>query len=275
MHRRQRNRQMRAYPKPKPVVKKAPEEQPFNMDLLVPKPPKENKKKVYETELMRSGYIPSHPESVNIVGASGSGKSVVITWMLKKLYKNYFNEIYLFAFTGKSDSGFKNLNIKDENIYTENLQENLAKLFSKSKKKIEESGFNKSPRILVILEDVSSSPKFIRSKIFTRAFTEARHLNISVWTASHKYKVLSPVARTNSMNLLLFRMPNTETEQVIKDWSPPGYTKKQFKQLVDYAQKPDDVLPRPFLYIKAKEPFKSRYRRGFHQILMLKDMNNR
>lgn len=260
-HRKQRRPEVK---RPK-VIKDAP----FSMDILIPKPSKKNKKKIYETPLMKSGFIPSHPESVNIVGASGSGKSVVITWMLEKFYDNYFDEIYLFAFTGKSDSGFKNLKIKDENIYTEDMAAQLSSLFNKTKTNIEQKSFNKSPRILVILEDVSSSPKFIRSKVFTRAFTEARHLNISVWTASHKYKILSPVARSNSMNLLLFRMPNSETEQIIKDWSPPSYSKKEFKALIDYAHDPTDKLPRPFLYIKAKEPFKTRYRKGFAEIMEL------
>ena len=240
-------------------------------DFLIPKPIKnKHEKKIYENVVMKSGLIPSHPESVNFVGPSGSGKSVNLIYMYRNFYENYWHETYLFAFTGKSDDGFKNLDIPKNNIYTEDLEDNLNTIIDKQKKEVESVGFNKSKRLLIVLEDVSSSPKLIRSKVFTRLYTEVRHLNISVWSCSHKYKILSPVARANCMNLILYPLPSTELDSVSDDWCPPNLHKKEFMGLIRDAHTKDERLVRPFLYIKAKEPFKTRFRRGFEDTLELK-----
>lgn len=164
--------------------------------FLIPKPI-ENKyaKIVEETPLMKQGIIPSHPESVSFVGGSGSGKSTVLAYMLLNFYKDYFSEIHLFAFTGESDDTFKVLKIKKNKIYTTDLIEKLDEVLDKQKSLVESKSFNKTKPVLLILEDITSSKKFLRSQACIRAFTLGRHLNASIWACSHKYTALPPVCR--------------------------------------------------------------------------------
>ena len=72
------------------------------------------------------------------------------------------------------------------------------------------------------------------------------------------------------MNVIYFRGSEDETDQLVDDWTPAGHTKKEFKEIVQYATNPDKESKHNFLYIcKFCEP-KTRYRKNFDTIMKLK-----
>jgi hypothetical protein len=241
---------------------------------LIPFPLKNKLKDVPMNDLMKDRIIPRHRESVLFVGASSSGKTTLLIWMLtqKHIFKDYFDKIYLFSFSGKSDPSFENLNLPKDCIITEDMINKLTEVLDKQQKVVETNGINNSKKILIIFEDVSSSPKFMRSKNFTKAFTALRHVNASVWCCCHKYSTVPRICRLNSMNLFLFPAPNSELEAISDDHMPPGLNRREFRDLVRYAWKKDKEQVKPFLYINMKTgSFNDRYRKGFSEMLELDD----
>jgi hypothetical protein len=221
------------------------------------------------TPLMEQGVIPTTNESLVFLGGSGSGKTTNLLWLLSHdhlMPKSLFKEIYLFSFTGKADKSFETLKIDEEKVITKDLQKNLERIFETQKNKVE-SG-TREP-VLIILEDITSSYKLIRSPIFTKLFTAGRHYFITLIAVAHKYTALSRVARLNAMNLIIYPAAGTELDQIREDYQPPGMSKTDFESLVRHAWSKDSQYSRPFLYIKATEPHKTRFRRGYSEILQL------
>ena len=225
---------------------------------------------VPDNPLMRAHIIPSHPESIFFVGTSGVGKTSLLCWMLDKpfMYKGFYDRIYLFSFSGKCDGMFDNLTeIEDGDVKTKDFEIELTKILDEQQEFIEENGFKASKKTLIILEDITSAPKFLRSAIFTRAYTMNRHLNVSVWSCGHKYKALSAVARLNANHLIIFPTNNDQIEQIAIDYAPPRLSKRDMMELIGSAFEADETHLKPFLFINNKVPFDTKFRKGFDAII--------
>jgi hypothetical protein len=221
------------------------------------------------TPLMRANIIPKINESMAFLGGSGSGKTTNLLWMLTQdhlMPKSMFKEIFLISFTGKADKSFDVLKLDDDHIITKDLQDRLERIFEKQKTSVEAG--DRAP-ILIILEDITSSYKLIRSPIFTKLFTAGRHYWITLMVVAHKFTALSRVARINCMNLMMYPSNGTELEQIREDHSPPGMHKKDFNSMVNHAWTADDTQERPFLYINNTQPHKTRFRKGFAELITL------
>ena len=108
-----------------PIINQPPEEQPFSFDNLKVTAVNENTKvKPKMTQAMEMGLIPKVGESTILCGASGSGKTNLLLYMLTNEHimpTSLFKEIWLFSPSGKADKSFKLLNIDDDRIITENM----------------------------------------------------------------------------------------------------------------------------------------------------------
>lgn len=240
---------------------------------LIPFPIHKSKRNDRMNEYMKNGVIPIHPDSTIITGSSGSGKTCCLLWLLSQphLLGSYFDKtnIFLYAFSGKCDKSFNELKIPKNNIITSDMISKLGDYLTKRQAEVETKGIENTEDVLLVFEDISSNPKLLRDKTITKIVTAARHINCSVIMIGHKYTIFSRVVRLNAHNVIIFPASNSEMEQIIDEYAPPRVSKREFKELIEYAWTPDEQLVRPFLYINTRQPFRTRYRKGFNEILEL------
>lgn len=242
------------------------------MDLTI-HPIETDKKKIKLRPAMENCTIPAFPQSLVMVGSTRSGKTTALMNLMTNhnFYKGFHNFVFLFSITAKLDDSFKPLKLKKTHIFdTEaDMIENLKTIFEAQKRNVENKGIANSPKILLIFEDLTTNEKLMRNHIFKSLFTLGRHLNIQVIALIHKYKALPRTQRLNAMNIIFFRSSGDETDQLVDDFTPPGHTKKEFKEIVEYATAPNAESEYNFLYICNKLPFKIKFRKNFDTILTL------
>lgn len=241
--------------------------------MLRIRPFKTDKDDIELRPFMKDSSIPSFPESIFMVGASKSGKSTLLDNLMRRedFYKGYHDLVYLFAKTAKLDKGFKRLKIPEHRLFDNesDMIQNLEIIFEAQKKRVERDGAAKSKKLLMIFEDLTSNKKLMNNPTFLDLWVLGRHANIQVIASIHKYKALPRTQRLQAMNIIYFRGASDETMQLVDDWTPPGYSKKEFLEIVNYATKPDKNNTHNFLYIAKLMPFEVRYRKNFETILKL------
>ncbi len=236
-------------------------------------PYKTNKKKIKQRPMMEKAIIPKHPASVIFNGRSGSGKSNLIINLLTRpeFYgppdKGYFDIIYLFSPTAKSDDLPEYLGLEDKRIFTDFDLGALDKIIETQEKIIHKKGINKSPKILLLLDDIQSDAKFLRSKQIKRCFIQNRHLNISTWLAGQSFKLTPRCCRLQAMNVIYFPGSGSEIECLCEEFIPPKMSKKAFIDLINYAT----ADRYNFLHIAMNEAPKTRFRKNLNEILELVD----
>ena len=235
---------------------------------------KTNKSKIKTTGWMNEGIVPKHPFRLLISGASGSGKSNLLLDLLtcKKKFHSYFDIIFIISPTcGKLDDSY--------NLLVEKMKQGRTKLFmindldpaqvkhimTINKKIIEKKGAHKSPKILIVYDDIISDVKFMNSKPFKQSFVASRHYNASVVICTQKYNAVPRVARLQASHVCYFRGNQSEDERIIDEFCPPKYTKREFEEVLNHATR----KPYSFLYVNTFLPFRVRYRECLHTILTL------
>jgi len=227
------------------------------------------KSKIKQKPLMEQDVIPRHPSRVLFVGKSNSGKSNLMINMLIKpeMYHKYFDEIYLISPTANIlDDLPKFLNLPHDRVHNELDASIIEKIMDSQMKKIEEKGLEKSPKTLIILDDIQSSASFCRSSALTALFVQGRHYNISTFCCIQQYKKLPKVARLQASNVFFFPSSLSEVDALVEDFTPPNFSKKDFKDMIKYCT----LEPYNFMHINCFCHFKERYRHNLDVILELK-----
>jgi hypothetical protein len=140
----------------------------------------------------------------------------------------------------------------------------LNKLMTLQKTKIEEYGAKDAPKICIVFDDVIGH-KFLNTSSFTACFTRCRHYNFTVFCLSQQYKSIPKKCRLQANNLMFFKSSDTESQCVVDDHTAPNYSKKKFLNVIQEANGDDHS----FLYINMKEPFNTRYRKNFDEIISI------
>lgn len=226
------------------------------------------KSKIKQRPLMEQNVIPKHPSRVIFNGKSGSGKTnLLINMMIKpQMYKGYYDEVYLISPTAnKGDDLPKYLDLDDKHIFTDLDPEIVEKILSEQMEKVEEKGIAKSPKVCVILDDIQSSPSFMRSDPFTQLFIAGRHFNLSVFVCCQQFKRLPKVCRLQASNIFFFPSSLSEVDTLCDEFCPPNLSKNDFKKMIKYATKD----PFQFMHINMFTHFKDRYRKNLGEILEL------
>jgi len=226
------------------------------------------KSKIKQKPLMEKNIIPRHPSRVIFNGKSGSGKTnLLINLMIKPdMYKSYFDEVYLISPTAnKGDDLPKFLELDEKHIFTDLDPEIVERILSDQMQKVEEKGIAKSPKVCVILDDIQSSPSFMRSNPFTQLFIAGRHYNLSVFVCCQQWNRLPRVCRLQASNIFFFPSSLSEVEVLCNEFCPPNMSKSQFKQMIKYAT--NEAYQ--FLHINMFTHFKERYRKNLNELLEL------
>ena len=215
-------------------------------------------------QMMRDDVIPRHPFRMLNSGSSGSGKSMLVLNLLQR--KGFFDEIFLFSPTARGDQIQGLLDLDEDHICDElndSGVEQLEYVFNKQNELVEEKGYLQSPKVLIIFDDIISSPRFMNSNTFKRCFIQGRHINMSVIVNTQKYHSIPRTMRLNCTDIAFFPSSQSEVSRIADEYTPPSKTVKQFTTLINYAT----AEPYNFLYINTRA--KRKYRKNLDVYLSI------
>ena len=200
-------------------------------------PFKTNKKKIKLTPLMESDIIPRHASAVIFNGKSGSGKSNLMVNLLTRphFYKGYFDLIFLFSPTANSDDLPIYLDLPAKRIFSTFDTKVLDHIILTQQALIEKDGIVKSPKILLIFDDIISDAKFMKSKSFMKCFIQCRHLNISTFILSQSWTKVPRVCRLQANNIFMFPSSASEVKLLCEEFCPAHTTQQDFKKIIEEA----------------------------------------
>lgn len=234
------------------------------------KPPKDNDAKIPQVELAERGIVPKHPFRLLTVGTSGSGKSVVVSYLLKNVYNKYFDRLVIFSPTAKNDPAYKGITARND-FRTELVPEEIENLFRSQESKVKAYGKAKAPRMCILFDDVIAENKFMNKPAFMKCFFQSRHNNISIILCAQSYMRVPRSARLNATDLMLFPASESEMQRIAKEYTPPHTKQAEFEELIKHATREKYS----FLYIATLEDEETRYRRKFDAYLTLNRDRNK
>jgi hypothetical protein len=243
---------------------------------------------------VHAGVIPKVNFRWILSGPSKSGKSNLARWSLDKYYtdgggrKSWFDEIYLLSPTANIDYCWADLKgLKPKNRITNPSSQLLLKILNDQKKDIQGSTSDASAqrmsstrlakrkqsakRVLIIFDDAIAESKMINSKEFLKVFVAGRHYGISSMVMTQSYVKVPRSVRLQATHVSLFPSRASEIQRLYTEHGPKELSKNDFTELVQYATQPDDTDPFPFLYVDCFAPTKTRFRRGFTNVLEIND----
>jgi hypothetical protein len=195
-------------------------------------PYKTDKNKIKQRPLMQTNVIPRHASSVIFNGASGSGKTMLLVNLLTRpqFYgalpgkkKGYFDVVFLFSPTaGGADDLSSYLDIPANRVCTDFDTDKLERILKTQKEYIDKNGLLKSPKILIIFEDIQSDAAFMRTRCFKKCFIQSRHLNISSWLLGQSFNLTPRFARLQANNLFLFPCSLSEQKVLLCEHDKKG-----------------------------------------------------
>ena len=244
----------------------------FDYKVLIPKKIENKEIEMEMRPLMKQGLIPKPLNSIVFVGSTGSGKTNTFLNMLmhEQMYKDYFDEVYLFSMSAKLDPLFKQAGLKKDNIIGDDILGKTSELLQQQKTDLEENNFAKAKSLMFIYEDSTGNAKLLKSKELVTVFTMGRHLKITIVIMVHKYKSIPPTIRLNASQLAIFPCAGSQQIQLVDDYCPAGCHKKTFYEMLEYAWKPSDEDKRPFFLIDNKSKHDNKnFRKGFYQNLIV------
>jgi len=232
-----------------------------------------NKHGIKERQVMIDNIIPRLGTSTIINGKSGSGKTnLLLNLCLKKEFwgkerptdkTGYFDLTFFFSPTAESDDMPEYLGIDKKRIVVDDFENKLEHIFSVQDKIIKSKGIEKSPKILLIYDDMQANAKFMRSKIFLRSFIANRHSNITTIFLSQSFTRTPRACRLQASNIMIFPASESEINLLVDEFCPAHTTSAQFYELVKEATK--DQFN--FLHINCKAPMQDRFRKNLDTYL--------
>lgn len=246
------------------------------------------KNNIPQRHLMKECFIPRFPRITIIAGPVKSGKTTFFHNLLKKpqFYgtsneglqpgenpRPYFD--YVFLFTGSDDDMYNDLIadglIQEQHIKFSPTPADIGAVMEAQRQMIEEKGLENAPRVMVVLEDLADDQQLIKSREFKALFTKPRQHNISTFMMTQYLRFAPPYCRRNATNLFIFGSDRASLEIIGEEFCPSKMTKKNFMDLVEYAQTPNEKCQFPFFNInKEAENKDEKFRQNLNIALVPK-----
>ena len=234
-----------------------------------------NKANIEQRPMMKADIIPRHPSAVIFNGKSGSGKTNLMVNLMSRpeFYgktdkrdkkSGYFDVIFLFSPTANGgDDLVKFLEIPKKRIFTDFDASKLDKILDLQDSLVTDKGLDKSPKMLIIFEDIQSDAKFMNSKSFLRCFIQGRHMNISTFLCGQSWTLTPRKCRLQANNIFFFPSSNSEVDILLKEFCPPHTSNDQFLKMIKYATND----PYNFLHVNMRKHPSERFRHNLKEII--------
>jgi len=235
--------------------------------LMKPKSLKE-----YTYKQSKYEQAPKLPTREIWLGSSGTGKTCAIQQMALDVYRGCFERIYVFSPSVHLDMTWqpvkdfctKHLDTGHEPCFFETFQEDKIREVLDVQKSITEDLKKRGKKQLwgvwIIIDDFADDSAVCRGSqgdILKTLFIRGRHHGVSISVLTQKYRLLSPVLRTQATALFTFKLrSNQDLEAFISEAT--ALTSK--KTLMRYYREATDQ-PFGFLFInlQASDMFWSRF----------------
>lgn len=249
-----------------------------DVDLSI-NPVETSKDKIEQPELAKHEkmYIPPINSCMIFSGKSGSGKTTLMHNLLtdprfygksKERPHGWFDKIFIFSPTAGADDVQKSLGIPKNHVYTDFSEaEELLEVLQKAQMaKLDGGGkADKVEKICVIFDDIIGETSFMETTAFKRMFYLVRHVNGTTMVCTQHFTKIPKIARLQASFIFFYAGGANEVEVIVDEFSPPQYTKKEFRSIINEATKGRFN----FLTINMKVPWKYRFRRNLGEFIHL------
>ena len=173
--------------------------------------------------------VPKLPTRAILCGASGEGKTHLLSELITKAYKGCFEAIYLWSPSAHIDPAYEDIRKLVETKIKPDYQwwfdyydpEDLQAVIDEQTgiiRLMQEEGRKKMYSIAVIVDDFSDTPAFTRSsKQLWSLFARGRHIFASTFLLSQRWRSLAPICRLNLSVAYLHRMRNTKDPEALAE----------------------------------------------------------
>ena len=214
----------------------------------------------------KHSVMPKLPLRGVILAPSGSGKTVLLSNLILKMYRGCFERIYVFSPSVNVDQTWEAVKKYQEDVMKvkesdadklyfdhynpeelEHIIETQHKVILHMKKQKHSHLFS----VLVIVDDFADDPSFSRhSKLLHSLFTRGRHNSISTIVSSQKFNAVAPIIRVNATFLVVYKLRNAKDLETFLEEISGMIGRKELIELYQMATKD----PYSFLYINLIAP---------------------
>lgn len=202
-----------------------------------------------------------------LLGPSGSGKSVALQQLVLDVYRGCFERVYLFSPTAFLDQTWqpvreyceKHLDLQGEECFFETFEPSkLAEILAVQKaitQNLKDHNKRKLMGVLVIVDDFADDANVSRGNsgnVLKTLYVKGRHFGISTLIGTQKYRLLSPVLRTQATALFCFRLRSKQDLDAFIEETSAVLDKKRLLQL--YKEATDAAYSFLYVNLQAKTP---------------------
>lgn len=220
--------------------------------------------------------MPNHPFLLSAVAPRNSGKTNVTVDSLidKNKFRGKFDEIIIWSKTFRLDPKWSKVSIDDDNVFTEWDVNQARNILLDLIEDAEERQRAHKPlrKVLLIFDDMLSENIMNKQQAgpMEEIAAAGRHSGVSCIIIYQAYKSISPIVRTNTTNLIMFRIKNAAELKKICDENRESLTSDEWMQVYNYCTGD----PYCFLHINNQEQDpKKRFRKNWGTILELKNID--
>jgi len=214
----------------------------------------------YEPPQPKNTLMPRLHFSMIVSGPRGSGKSLFVRNLLlrKDMLYDVFkkpNYIIVICPNVRTNGDYAELEKKENCFLVEKYTSALIKnIIDQQVQNIKQYGRNKTPEILIVLDDILDSGAADFHSATESLFTRGRHININVILITQHLNRVSYTMRVNSDYFVLFKPANEkEMDNIIKNIVNHSNVKKAEENLREIFN-----LPYNFLFVDGKEQNKNK-----------------
>lgn len=207
----------------------------------------------------RSNFI------MSIIAPTGSGKSVLISNIVRKFYYKQFDKVYFCSSNVNDDNkvydnAYNSIEFDETRIFQDINDDiiNYIKMDIETDDDFEKKDF----RTLLIIDDLITSIANRKNKDVIKFILKSRHIKCSIIIISHKFNMLPTIIRNNLTDLILFRSKSKqELETIYK-----GIIDLEEEKWIDFYKYSTNE-PFNFLYVKLNKNPQLYYHNFTEQLL--------
>jgi len=220
---------------------------------------KEEERKPLDKFLMKMNTITA------FVAPTNSGKTNLIVNLLnrKQFYKKRFDYIVLISSTYNLDDMWRKAKGIDD-VFESYDDEIIHHIIEEQKATLEKEGRNKTPNVLLILDDVIDSVPKVNSALNSLSM-RLRHYKVTCWITTQKYNRLPSIMRNQVQYYILFKSAskNAKEKESIANEVGSMVGEKVFLKLWDSVG--DNNYN--FMVVALRSPESQMFRREFQAFL--------